>query len=947
VQQAAKQRRSFLHTLIPPNVLARLASHSTSNMGCLATDIPECIIMFCYMSTRQEHANDTDAEDFRRLQSSKDANDTDTEDFSQLHAVCLDFDDAVRMSGLYKYQHVGSWYIVTCPKAAAPFDVGTDSNSSNKTTPQQRPPALQYATQMAELALRLMSIARLHSLELQVGIHTGPAAGAVIGSLRAFYCVYGPAVNTASRLCKFAKSGQICCSQGVVSALESEHAACKRDAGRGGTTRHRVRVDACGSVCMKGLERMDVFSIPAIPLRCSVYARRNSSESEQPGVIRRPSVVAESFNVDAFRMSHASVQKACRRESETSSASDVSLAEHQSMLESHDSESHESHDSQQNPFMALLKSQDLSAESLEILKESMPSNFESIKRSEEQHKKDIAQNLQRRVGAGIAMHLFGVIFQRNLILYPEFPYNFEVLNAELKEAFQSVAELLEQQLYLQCALCLGLALAIIKGPLLRMQIVSIMHGLVRLWWLHFSLHLSTIWPVKQYTLVFPVLYSTLQLLIIQDKDKYVYMCALLLHLTMYIIMLYPVRDMVAPVFILRLIATTISTVLLHIWHDKASQQRWRLHRVFEYEMRRFEYILNDLLPSTSDQNASAEASAGDHDIGYLKAKLVYDNFLHDSSLPLHLERDAIVLQLDLCSFTEFSRKISPMELAETLHQLFSRFDTTVRSLNLFKMDTVGDAYIVAAWLTSEKSSTALKATHEADSPRQNTEYMTHARKSCHSVLWLAGMMLNALDSHRTKEGHQTTARIGVAVGKVVVGFLGWMQPRIHIRGYGMRKAEKLEQQGNPGMVHVCDSFLNILSGGRISDNSTSPDTFMEDPPKHASFGEGTRKRREERSTSNMQGTKAPAPDLAPHSTQGSGQRTGSLDLLGGPAGPHQQKISLSRLDLDLQGWSIVETRRNCQPEDDDEPALGPNTNKGSGVVSTSFILQRPRTSDWE
>lgn len=165
----------------------------------------------------------------------------------------------------------------------------------------------------------------------------------------------------------------------------------------------------------------------------------------------------------------------------------------------------------------------------------------------------------------------------------------------------------------------------------------------------------------------------------------------------------------------------------------------------------------------------------------------------------------------------------------------------------------------------------------------------------------------------------------------------------------MRKAEKLEQQGIPGMVHVCDSFLNILSGGRISDNSTSPDTFMEDPPQHASFGEGTRKRREERSTSNMQGTNAPAPDLAPHSTQGSGGRTGGLDLLG-PAGPHQQKISLSRLDLDLQGWSIVETRRNCQPEgDDDEPALGPghNTNKGSGVVSTSFILQRPRTSDWE
>jgi hypothetical protein len=243
-----------------------------------------------------------------------------------------------------------------------------------------------------------------------------------------------------------------------------------------------------------------------------------------------------------------------------------------------------------------------------------------------------------------------------------------------------------------------------------------------------------------------------------------------------------------------------------------------------------------------------------------------------------------------------------MELAQTLHQLFSRFDTTVRSLNLFKMDTVGDAYIVAAWLTP----------HEADSTRQNTEYMPHARKSCHSVLWLAGMMLNTLDSYRTKDGHQITARIGVAVGTVVVGSLGSLQPRIHIRGYGMRKAEELEQQGTPGMVNVCDSFLDILSGAHIpANNSTSRDTFMEDLPQHARFGEGTRNRRTEGSKINMQDT--------------------------------NQKISLSRPDLDLQGWSIVETR-NSQPADCDEATLRQNV---SGLVGTSFILARPNLRDWE
>ena len=567
-----------------------------------------------------------------------------------------------------------------------------------------------------------------------------------------------------------------------------------------------------------------------------------------------------------------------------------------------------------DPVMSMLQCKDLSDESLAFLNKTNLNDGST----EAHYKEDLAQRLQRRVSAGIAIHLLGILFQRSMILYPEFSYDFEVLGPSLKAAYASVLVCLREYLWLQTLLCLALFFAIIKGPGQWANNVSIMLGVLRLSWLPFSMYLSTIWPVKQYTLVFPPLYSMLHLwgetgLQTSFRNMVIFY---VLNFAMFLIMLIPIRDMMPPVFLVRTLITTTCTAILNVWFCDASQLRWRLHRVFQYEMRRFDYILNDLLPSTFDQSCTHSADAsGDHYIGKLKANLAYDNYLRDNTLPFHHERDAIVLQLDLCSFTEFSRKISPLELAQTLHQLFSRFDTTVRSLNLFKMDTVGDAYIVAAWLTA----------HEADSTRQNPQYMPNARKSCHSVLWLAGMMLNTIDSYRTKEGLEITARIGVAVGTVVVGSLGSMQPRIHIRGYGMRKAEELEQQGTPGMVNVCDKFLNILSGTHIpANNSTSRDTFMEDPPQHARFGELTRKRREETSRSNVQDTNGPA-------------RSG-------------QKISLSRPDPDLQGWSIVETRRNSQAEDgDDEPTLGQghNANNVSGLVGTSFILQRPRTSDWE
>ena len=73
-------------------------------------------------------------------------------------------------------------------------------------------------------------------------------------------------------------------------------------------------------------------------------------------------------------------------------------------------------------------------------------------------------------------------------------------------------------------------------------------------------------------------------------------------------------------------------------------------------------------------------------------------------------------------------------------------------------------------------------------------------------------MVRDIDHHCT-EGHEPmSARIGMSMGKVVVGALGSLQPRLHIRGGAMRLAEKLEQQGTPGMVHVCGKFMELVCG---------------------------------------------------------------------------------------------------------------------------------------
>ena len=48
-----------------------------------------------------------------------------------------------------------------------------------------------------------------------------------------------------------------------------------------------------------------------------------------------------------------------------------------------------------------------------------------------------------------------------------------------------------------------------------------------------------------------------------------------------------------------------------------------------------------------------------------------------------------------------TQTLKPMELAILVHAIFSSFDAAVKNRNLFKMDTVGDAYVVAGLLPED------------------------------------------------------------------------------------------------------------------------------------------------------------------------------------------------------------------------------------------------------
>ena len=137
----------------------------------------------------------------------------------------------------------GDWYIVACPRASTPFDDAQQATDYPS----------HHTTMMVQLGLDLIASADSWNYKLRVGMACGPVAGAVIGTLRAFYCLYGDTVNTAARMCKYATQGRILCTDDFATMAR----AC--------VPLHRTTIQDRGILEIKGKGLMQIWEISDTP----------------------------------------------------------------------------------------------------------------------------------------------------------------------------------------------------------------------------------------------------------------------------------------------------------------------------------------------------------------------------------------------------------------------------------------------------------------------------------------------------------------------------------------------------------------------------------------------------------------------------------------------------------------------------------------------------------
>uniref|UniRef100_A0A8C5PAN3 Guanylate cyclase n=1 Tax=Leptobrachium leishanense TaxID=445787 RepID=A0A8C5PAN3_9ANUR len=144
---------------------------------------------------------------------------------------------------------------------------------------------------------------------------------------------------------------------------------------------------------------------------------------------------------------------------------------------------------------------------------------------------------------------------------------------------------------------------------------------------------------------------------------------------------------------------------------------------------------------------------------------------------------------DIVGFTTISSLSDPIEVVDLLNDLYTLFDAIIGSHDVYKVETIGDAYMVASGL-----------------PKRNGN--RHAAEISNMSLDI----LSSVGSFKMRHMPEVPVkiRIGLHSGPCVAGVVGLTMPRYCLFGDTVNTASRMESTGLPYRVHVNVSTVNIL-----------------------------------------------------------------------------------------------------------------------------------------
>lgn len=185
----------------------------------------------------------------------------------------------------------------------------------------------------------------------------------------------------------------------------------------------------------------------------------------------------------------------------------------------------------------------------------------------------------------------------------------------------------------------------------------------------------------------------------------------------------------------------------------------------------------------------AERDRADHLNFMLLPRPVVKSLKETGLVEPELYEEVTIYFSDIVGFTTLCQYSTPMEVVDMLKDIYEGFDSIVDHHDVYKVETIGDAYMVASGL-----------------PNRNGN--RHAVDICRMALDILAFM--GTFQLRHLPGIPVWIRIGVHSGPCAAGVVGIKMPRYCLFGDTVNTASRMESTGHPLRIHVSQPTIDIL-----------------------------------------------------------------------------------------------------------------------------------------
>ncbi|CAC5402537.1 GUCY1B [Mytilus coruscus] len=175
-------------------------------------------------------------------------------------------------------------------------------------------------------------------------------------------------------------------------------------------------------------------------------------------------------------------------------------------------------------------------------------------------------------------------------------------------------------------------------------------------------------------------------------------------------------------------------------------------------------------------------------------KKIADDLKNGRQVKAEKFETATILFTDIVTFTNIASACPPMDIVNLLNELYNRFDQKTNDYEVYKVETIGDAYMVVSGVPTK---TDKHAQPVADFAMEIVEEASKVRSPI--------------------TGKPIQIRVGIHSGPVVAGVVGKKMPRYCLFGDTVNTASRMESHGVPGRIHMSGSTAKVLMNDDKSD----------------------------------------------------------------------------------------------------------------------------------